>query len=230
MSDWPKLGHTSAAIGPSSLASRAGLSPHAPYSVHPLLLTKLVGLGAAANVPVAMHLAESREELELLARGSGPFRELLDGLGVWSPEVFGGGRRPLDYLKRLAGAPRVLVIHGNYLDAEEIDYLAARAATSSVVYCPRTHAFFAHERYPLAGMLAREVNVALGTDSRASNPDLSLLAEMRFCAASHSDVPAAAILEMATIRGARALGTRLPDGHSRAGQAGQFGRGGIAQG
>ncbi len=73
---------------PEELGARAGLSPHAPYSVHPLLVEKLVGLAATANVPVAMHLAESREELELLANGSGAFRTLLDGLGVWPPKTF----------------------------------------------------------------------------------------------------------------------------------------------
>ncbi len=54
-------------------------------------------------------------------------------------------------------------------------------------------------------MLARGVNVALGTDSRASNPDLSLLAEMRFCARTHADVSGAKLLELATLAGARAL-------------------------
>ncbi len=108
-----------------------------------------------------MHVAESREELELLAHGTGAFRQLLDGLGVWPPKTFTAGMRPLDYLNRLAEAPRTLVIHGNYLDREEIDFLAARRATMSVVFCPRTHAYFAHERYPLARMLARGVNVAL---------------------------------------------------------------------
>ena len=48
----------------------------------------------------------------------------------------------------------------------------------AVVHCPRTHAYFGHRPYPLAKMLAAGVNVALGTDSCASNPDLSLLGEM----------------------------------------------------
>ena len=154
-----------------------------------------------------MHLAESREELELLASGTGPFRRLLEDLGVWSPEVFPGGWRSLDYLQRLADAPAALVIHGNYLDREEVDFLADHRANMSLVYCPRTHAYFRHERYPLAEMLERGVNVALGTDSRASNPDLNMRAEMHFAAHAHPEIPPAKILEMATLCGARALGT-----------------------
>ncbi len=61
------------------------LSPHAPYTVHPELLDSLVEMAGDAHVPVAMHLAESREELELLRTGGGPFRELLVELNAWNP-------------------------------------------------------------------------------------------------------------------------------------------------
>jgi aminodeoxyfutalosine deaminase len=184
----------------------AGLSPHAPYSVHPSLLLKVVGLANEAGAPVAMHVAESREEIELLAHGTGPLRELLETLGVWREEIFPGGRRALDELKALARAPRALVIHGNYLDREEIEFLATKRAHMSVVFCPRTHHYFGHEPYRLAEMLERGVHLALGTDSRASNPDLNLLSELRFAARTHSSVAPDKLLAMATLAGARALG------------------------
>src|SRR5690606_12357758 len=99
---------------------------------------------AARNLPVAMHIAESPDELELLRAARGPFRDLLEELGAWRDAMHPPGRRPLDYLHRLSAAPRGLVIHGNYLDAEETDYLAAHADQMAVVYCPRTHARFGH--------------------------------------------------------------------------------------
>jgi cytosine/adenosine deaminase-related metal-dependent hydrolase len=74
------------------------------------------------------------------------------------------------------------------------------------VYCPRTHEFFRHAPYPLEKMLAAGVTVALGTDSRASSPDLSVLAEMRCVAQRHLHVAREMILRMATLDGARALG------------------------
>jgi cytosine/adenosine deaminase-related metal-dependent hydrolase len=76
----------------------------------------------------------------------------------------------------------------------------------AIVYCPRTHAYFGHGRYPLADLLARGACVALGTDSRASNPDLDLFADMRFLAARHGDVPLATVLRLGTLGGAEALG------------------------
>ncbi len=98
------------------------------------------------------------------------------------------------------------MIHGNYLDDEEIAFLAAEGRRMSVVYCPRTHDWFAHDPYPLEKLLAAGATVALGTDGRGSSPDLSLLAEMRFAARRHPNVPRDALLRLATLDGAKALG------------------------
>ena len=184
---------------------RLGLSPHAPYTVHPELLDWAVETARRRGVPLAIHLAESADEMQWLQTGTGPLAELLLGIDGFRPEAFAVGRRPLAYLQRLAAAPRTLVIHGNYLGDEEIAFLAAQRERFSVVYCPRTHAYFGHAPYPLARLLAAGVNVALGTDSRASSPDLSLLTEMREAAARHSNVPPEAIVRMATLGGAVAL-------------------------
>jgi cytosine/adenosine deaminase-related metal-dependent hydrolase len=186
--------------------AQIGISPHAPYTVSPDLLKRLVGLAIDRELPVAMHLAESAEELELLASGAGPFQELLVERSMWDAEAIPKESRPLDYLRMLADAPRTLVIHGNYLDDEELAFLAANRERMSVVYCPRTHAYFGHTPYPLAKALSSGVRIVLGTDSRASNPDLDLLAEMRYVARSHSLIDPHDVLRMGTLAGAEALG------------------------
>jgi cytosine/adenosine deaminase-related metal-dependent hydrolase len=91
-----------------------------------------------------------------------------------------------------------------------------------VVYCPRTHAYFGHGRYPLAEMLAAGVNVALGTDSRASSPDLNLLEEMRHAARLHPGVTPASIVRLGTLAGARALGRERRVGSLRPGKQADF--------
>ena len=163
-------------------------------------------LSATQRAPLALHLAESPEEIELLGRGRGPLRALLELRGEWDAQAFPGGIRPIHYLRQLTGAHRALVIHGNYLDDEETALLGRHAARMAVVYCPRTHAYFAHDPYPLEKMLAAGVCVALGTDSRASTPDLSILAEMRRVLDRHPDVDGQHVLQMGTLNGARALG------------------------
>ena len=201
-----ELAHRHLESAERSAGWHPGLSPHAPYTVHPRLLGRAVELSRGRGVPMALHLAESREEMELLGRGAGPFRELLQRLGAWAAEAFPGGRRPLDYLAELAGAHRALVIHGNYLDDEEIAFLAQQTKRMAVVYCPRTHAHFGHAEYPLAKLVESGATVGLGTDSRASSPDLSVLAEMRFVARRHGSIPPDVVLRLGTLFGARALG------------------------
>jgi len=186
--------------------TRIGLSPHAPYTVSPGLLDRLIRLAVERALPVAMHIAESPEELQLLRDGSGPFQELLEERSMWDADAIPPGTRPLDYLQVLADAPRVLVIHGNYLADDELALLGANRARMSLIYCPRTHAYFGHEPYPLEQALAAGVRVGLGTDSRASNPDLDLLAEMRYVARAHSRVDLREILRMGTLSGAESLG------------------------
>jgi len=170
------------------------------------LVGKLVGLARDHDMPVAMHLAESAEELDLLSTASGPFRDLLEARSMWDAAAIAPGSRPLDYLKLLARAPLSLVIHGNYLAHDEHKFLADHADRMTLVFCPRTHAYFEHPRYPLGELLAAGVRVALGTDSRASNPDLNVLSEIRQVARTHPSVRPETILEMATLNGASALG------------------------
>jgi aminodeoxyfutalosine deaminase len=186
--------------------TRIGISPHAPYTVSPKLLTALIKLAHDRNVPVAMHIAESREELEFLDSGSDSFQKLLEERSMWDEGAIPRGSRPLNYLQLLAEAPRALVIHGNYLADDEWEFLSAHSERMSLVYCPRTHSYFAHPRFPLAQVMAAGVNIALGTDSRASNPDLNFLGEMRHVARLYPQIDPQDILRMGTLSGAQALG------------------------
>ncbi len=175
---------------------RPGLSPHAPYSVR----VSLMRAASQAGVPVAVHLAESPFERELLTDHTGPFVPFLQDLGVWDP--VGLSKGPEHVIRLTTGGDNpVLFIHGNYLAAS-----ASIPSNASIVYCPRTHAAFEHPPHPFREFLSRGVRVCLGTDSLASNPDLSLLEEARFVYRMHPDLPPSTILAMATLAGAQALG------------------------
>jgi cytosine/adenosine deaminase-related metal-dependent hydrolase len=197
------------AAAESGARATHGISPHAPYTVSPKLMRLLVSQAQQHNLPMAMHLAESREEIEFLRDGTGPFRQLLEERSMWDADAIPRGSRPLDYLRLLADAPRALVIHGTFLADDELKFLAARQERMSLVYCPRTHAHFyptVHSPYPLSRALAAGVRVALGTDSRASNQDLNLLRELQLTALAHPEIDAQQVLRMGTLSGAEALG------------------------
>lgn len=187
-----------------------GLSPHAPYTVHPELLDSLMELAANRNAVVAMHLAETRDELELLHDGKGRFTQFLKNIGLWNASTFPGGRSIRDFLEQLVRAPRALAIHGNYFSDEDIR-LIAKHGNLTTVYCPRTHAFFEHEPHPIQRLLAAGARVVLGTDSRASNPDLSVWKELQFVAARCPDISIDRLLAMITTDAADSLGLAVDD-------------------
>jgi len=182
-----------------------GISPHAPYSVHPELLQFAVEKAVEHQLPVTMHLAETQSELEFLRHGTGDFVDMLSRFGIWSGPFYPQGTRPLDLMGRLVDAPRVLLAHCNYLDEEEIAFLAAHPNLHAI-YCPRTHAFFSHEPHPWRRLLEQGANVAVGTDGRGSTPDLSIWNEILFLAERFPDVDPVLLLSLGTTRGAEALG------------------------
>lgn len=192
---------------PSALPClEAAVSPHAPYSVAPQLLEQLLELAVRRDAVVAMHVAESLAEREFVDRRTGPFRELLERLGVWNSDVWSSKQTILQILRLLSTARRSLIVHGNVLAMEELDFIAQCRDRMSIVYCPRTHAWFDHPGYPLEEMLRRGINVALGTDSRASNPDLDLRRDMAFVHQQFPELDEAVVVRMGTLGGAIALG------------------------
>jgi cytosine/adenosine deaminase-related metal-dependent hydrolase len=196
---------------PATPTCRPGLSPHAPYSVCADLFAGAGRLAWEFRCPLATHLAESLDELELLRRHRGPFVDFLRELGVWAPD--GLARSPAEVMSLCWGSRR-LFIHGNHLAPS-----ARIPRHSTVVCCPRTHAAFGHPPHPFRAFLDRGVRVALGTDSLASNPDLDLLAEARFLHHHHSDLPGEVLLRLATLSGAEALGWDDETGSLEAGKS-----------
>ncbi len=172
--------------------SLAGVSPHASYSVRASLFAELEKRG----LPTAIHLGETRDELELLRSRTGPFVQFLSDVGVWDPAGLVSGVE--EVVRRF---PSGIFVHCNYLDAD-----TEFSPGQTVVVCPRTHQAFGHAKHPFAGWLERGVRVALGTDSLASNPDLDILAEARTLHARYGEVAPAEILRMITQSGADAFG------------------------
>ena len=183
-----------------------GLSPHAPFTVTRDALTKLVDMSVQHSLPVAMHLAESADEMELLNSGSGPFIDLLASVDADTRFSESRYKTPNEYLEIMSRASKSLVIHGNYLSNDELEYLGNNADTMTLVYCPRTHDFFGHPPYPIDLVNKHGVHFALGTDSRATNPDLSLWRELQFVLSSYQQVQPANALRWVTTNPARALG------------------------
>jgi 5-methylthioadenosine/S-adenosylhomocysteine deaminase len=168
------------------------LAPHAPYTVGDSGWEKVVMFASQLDLPIQTHLAETATEVAA------------------SRERY--GTTPLARLHRLgATGPGLIAIHCVHLDTADVELLVTHGG--NVVHTPASNMKLGSGIAPIAGFLARGINVALGTDGAASNNRLDLFAEMRLAAllakvatGDAAVVPAAQALHAATLGGARALG------------------------
>jgi cytosine/adenosine deaminase-related metal-dependent hydrolase len=167
---------------------QAGLSIHAPYSCHPDLLQAGAAWCQAEAVPLCVHAAESPAETELLLTGrlselNWPLTILAKLLRLLPPGV--PHLRPIPYLAELGVlAARPLLVHAVQVTAADIDLIAESGC--AVVHCPRSNHRLSCGRMPLEQYLAAGVPLYLGTDSRASSPDLDVRAEAGFARRLHA--------------------------------------------
>ncbi len=184
------------------------VAPHAPYSAGPELLARIFAAAAAAGRATSIHVAEDEDEIALLRDGSGRWPALLAGMGV-DPATRVPRKSPVAYIASL-GAFKTetppLLVHMVHASAD--DRRIAREAGATVVLCPRSNLHIGGRLPDVGALLADGLTIAVGTDSLASAPDLSLWAEMATLTAHFPAVPAARWLDAATRGGARALGIR----------------------
>ena len=168
------------------------IAPHAPYTVSDKAFERIAMLQGVLDLPLHIHLHETRDEIEQsLARH---------------------GARPLARLQRLGLVDANLIaVHAVHLTPQETSLLAQEGC--HVAHCPSSNLKLASGIATPATLLKAGVNVGLGTDGAASNNRLDIFAEMRLAALLAKGVaddptalPAHTVLEMATVRAARAIG------------------------
>lgn len=194
-----------------------GLAPHAPFTASAALYRKCEELAPK----ITTHVAESAEEMGMFREAAGPLYDFLKSLGRDMSDC--GGTTPLrEFVERVGerGLTKTIVAHLNEVTDEDFNLLAQYGNRLTVAHCPRSHRYFRHSPFGFGRMRNVGVNVCLGTDSLASNDDLSLFAEMREFQAQFPDVAPADILKMVTVNAARALGA--------GGSLGAIGVGGYA--
>lgn len=158
----------------------AGLSPHSAYSCHPELYTAVADFALQQGVPVATHLAGSKEEYDFVKYGSSrlavDYRDTYgnDHLG-WLPT----GVSPVRYVLQwgLFQVPNLLAVHCTQVNDADMDVLASHDV--AVAFCPRCNAKLGMGVLPLRKMLGKGIRVGIGTDSPASNNTLDMFDEMR---------------------------------------------------
>ncbi len=202
---------------------KAGVSPHAPYTVCAAQLELIAEFAQKEKLPLMMHAAESAAEELFLREGRGIFAEGLAKRGIeWRPP----GTSTIQYLKeRGVLNSKPLLAHCIRVDDRDIETMVE--TKSKVAHCPKSNAKLGHGRAPLRQYLEKGIVVGLGSDSVASNNTCDIVEEARFAVllsrAAHKEeennrmTDAFDALSAATSGGARALGLEGRVGDLRAG-------------
>ncbi|MHB0969288.1 MAG: amidohydrolase [Thermoanaerobaculia bacterium] len=170
----------------------AALAPHAPFTVSKEHLQEVRRIATELGAPILIHLSETTDEVEQIRTKT--------------------GMTPAAYLQSIGFlGDDVVAAHGVWITPEEYAMLAA--ADTSIVHCPESNMMLASGAAPVAALRDAKVDVGLGTDGPAgSNNNLDMFEEMASAARLQKiaqknprALSARAVLEMATINGARAL-------------------------
>ena len=178
--------------------------PHSPYSVSAELLDKINSL--SDNNPVTIHNQESMGEILLFKEKKGPLYEMLNRmvpeLKNWAPEK----DNPLDFiLANLNKSEKLLLVHNTYTIDKDIVRTKSYSGEIYWILCPNANLYIEDKLPDIPMFLDENENIALGTDSLASNHNLSILEEMKTITDYFPEVSLKEIIKWATLNGARAL-------------------------
>jgi cytosine/adenosine deaminase-related metal-dependent hydrolase len=181
-----------------------GITPHSPYTVDLPGFVECLETAKRLKLPIATHLAELPFEEEFLRHHTGPLRELYETLKSWSEPLATFAGSPIQFAHHIGLLYHpTLLAHVNYCNDDELALLAKGRA--SVVYCPRTHRYFNHPPHRFREMLAAGINVAVGTDSCASSPNLNVLDDLRLVHEIHPEILLETLFTLVTQNASRAL-------------------------
>jgi cytosine/adenosine deaminase-related metal-dependent hydrolase len=203
---------------------RAGVSPHAPYTVCRQQLESIAAFAIDEKLPLMIHAAESHAEELFLREGGGLFAEGLTRRGI---KFETANLSTIQYLKQVGILhAKPLLAHCIRVDNEDLDLIAKHGA--KIAHCPKSNAKLGHGRAPLAKFLEKGIRVGLGSDSVASNNTCDILEEARFAvllsrtADFERGVSAWDVFGLATARGAECLGLENVTGDLRPGLQADF--------
>lgn len=188
----------------------ASIVPHSPYSVSDPLFRKISVRAVKENGILSIHNQESEGESQFYKEGTGPIADHLQhNLGIdishWQPSGKSSLEAVLNYLPK---ANQLLLVHNTFTTQHDLEVLREKRSADNtfLVLCPNSNLYIENTLPPVRLFREHGLNICLGTDSLASNHQLSILSEMVTLQVHFPELKIEELLEWASLNGARALG------------------------
>ncbi len=183
---------------------RQSIVPHAPYSVSPALFSLINTFDETALLSI--HNQETTAENELYTRGKSAFDEFYRSFHIDSSFFKPSRKSSLQtFLPQLSSKHPVLLVHNTYMQQEDLDFLVRTGNQVYLCLCPNANWYIERNLPPLDLFVDSGLPICIGTDSLASNYQLSIWSELCRIRNHYKHLPLEELIRWATYNGARAL-------------------------
>ncbi len=189
-----------------NLKPQTSIVPHAPYSVADKLWELITPY--FANKVVTIHNQETAFEDEFFLKGTGEFVKMFEKMKIDNSHFIPGKKTSLQtYFKKLSQAKSVILVHNTFTSKADVDYINKNKSDQLISFClcPNANKYIENKIPPVKMLMENKCNIVIGTDSLASNHQLSILEELKTISKELPDIELSRLLQWVTINGANAL-------------------------
>ncbi|WP_231561443.1 amidohydrolase family protein [Sphingobacterium sp. T2] len=186
--------------------NHSSITPHAPYSCSKSLFKTYKKSISDDNI-ISIHNQESEEENKLFRYKSGEFLKFYEKMGIDVDCFKAQVRNSIQsYLNFLPASNHTILVHNTYTSIKDLDFINRMARKVTLCLCPKANLYIEDTLPKVQLFLNQKFDIALGTDSLASNDTLSILEELKTLHKANKELTFLETIKWATINGAKALG------------------------
>lgn len=186
---------------------KVSIVPHAPYSVSENLWKEMIPYFKEKTISI--HNQESLEEDLFFLEGTGDFTKMYKMMNIDNSFYKARKIRSVEsYFEKFSSAASVILVHNTFTKQEDLDFINQTKNKKQLIsfcLCPNANLYIENTMPPVDLFIKNDVNIILGTDSLASNHQLSILEEIKTIAKNYPEIKTETFLKWATINGAKAL-------------------------
>jgi cytosine/adenosine deaminase-related metal-dependent hydrolase len=178
--------------------------PHATYSLSDELFILISAAGKGK--PMSIHHQENADENLFFANGSGRIAERRRTFNPDLPAYNGTGKRPMESIARFFDTgQKLLLVHNTVSEQQDIDFVQHYFNQLYWCLCPNANVYIENKLPDINLFRGNKCKITLGTDSLASNRQLSILEEMKTIQLHYPDIPLTELIKWGTLNGAEFL-------------------------